>query len=144
MMLVKRRASCFGAVQSKPIGTINGIQVEASPAVAASLDSQLWQLLEVWIRLVMNDILLQAEQYPSGQYTRTTALGEWTVRIVQGRDVARNAYATQVWLRNMGQTRFMGIFASRDGMVYNIDVKQFDARFVWWAIHLTGELEDDA
>jgi hypothetical protein len=28
--------------------------------------------------------------------------------------------------------------------VYNTDVKQFDARFVWWAMRLTGELEDDA
>ena len=131
-------------MQSELIGTINGIQVEASPVIAASLDSQLWRLLEVWIRLVINDILLQVEQYLSGQYTRTTVLGEWMVRIVQGRDVARNAYAAQVWLRNTGQTRFMGIFAYREGMVYNIDVKQFDARFAWWALHLTGELEDDA
>jgi hypothetical protein len=92
----------------------------------------------------MNNILLQAEQYPSGQYTRTTALGEWTVRIVQGRDVTRNAFAAQVWLRNGGQTRFMGIFAYREGAVYNIDTKHLDARFAWWAMRLTGELEDDA
>ena len=131
-------------MQSGFIGVVDGIQVEASPAVALSVGNQLWQLLEVWIRLVMNEILPYAEQYPSGQYTRTTILGEWNVRVVQGRDVARNAFAVQVWLRNGGQTRFMAIFAYREQAVYNIDVKYLDARFVWWAMRLTGELENDA
>jgi hypothetical protein len=38
----------------------------------------------------------------------------------------------------------MGIFAYREGAVYNIDIKHLDARFAWWAMRLTGELEDDA
>jgi hypothetical protein len=130
-------------VQSEIIGVIDEIQIEASSAITLALDNQLWQLLQDWIRLVKSDILPTVEQLPR-HYTYSTPLGVWSVRIVQGRDVARNAYATQVWLRNMGQTRFMGIFASREGMVYNTDVKQFDARFVWWAMRLTGELEDDA
>jgi hypothetical protein len=131
-------------VQSEIIGVIDEIQIEASSAIALALDNQLWQLLQDWIRLVRSDILPTVEQLPRVHYTYSMPLGVWSVRIVQGRDVARNAYATQVWLRNMGQTRFMGIFASREGMVYNTDVKQFDARFVWWAMRLTGELEDDA
>jgi hypothetical protein len=38
----------------------------------------------------------------------------------------------------------MAIFAYRERAVYNIDVKYLDARFVWWAMRLTGELENDA
>jgi len=131
-------------VQSELTGTISGIQVDASPAVAFSVDDQLWQLLEVWIRLVINEILPHADQSLSVQHPRMTALGEWSVRVVQGRDVARDAFAVQVWLRNGGQTRFMAIFAHREQAVYNIDVKNLDARFAWWAMRLTGELEHDA
>jgi hypothetical protein len=131
-------------VQSEIIGVIDEIQIEASSAIALALDNQLWQLLQDWIRLVKSDILPTVEQLPRVHYTYSTPLGVWSVRIVQGRDVTRNAFAAQVWLRNGGQTRFMGIFAYREGAVYNIDIKHLDARFAWWAMRLTGELEDDA
>lgn len=126
---------------SRVVGFVEDIQLEAEARIAALLlrENDLQTTLQNWIRWLRTVVLPQTETMPSVEYTFPTDLGTWTARIVPGRDPSQTTFALQLWLRNGGQTRFMAIFVYRQGRVYNIDVKQLDARFVWWALRLLEE-----
>lgn len=121
---------------SQVVGSIDDIQLEAEASLTKQLqqEADLLPLLETWLRWIRANLLPQMENLLPGKYSFLSELGTWLVRIVPGRDPARTTFALQIWLRNGASTRFMAIFAYRRGMVYNIDVKLLDTRFIWWAI----------
>lgn len=119
------------------------LEVEASLATQTSQEQTLLPLIWKWLAYVRATILTHAEHKMPDEYHLSDDIGDWTVRVVRGRDTRRSAFAIQVWLRNGVITRFMAIFAYRERMLYNIDIKLLDARFAWWALRLQGVISDD-
>jgi RHS repeat-associated protein len=121
------------------IGYVEGIKLEADAAIAAEAakDLAFKTLLEAWTKWVLKTFIYGIQSFGPGIYTIESGIGTWIFRIVLGRDPYGTAYAIQVWLENNEKTRFMAIFAAgRGGSIYNIDIKCFDARFVWWVQQL--------
>jgi RHS repeat-associated protein len=129
----------FGLIIGQIAGERVRADLEASGAVAAQAakDAALRGLLDAWTRWVLKTIVYGAEALGTGEYTIASGIGTWIIRYVIGRDPSGSAFAIQVWLQNNG-TRFMGIFASKSGQFYNIDIKFADSRFIWWVQQLLG------
>jgi RHS repeat-associated protein len=129
----------FGLIIGQIAGERVRADLEVSGAVAAQAakDAALRGLLDAWTRWVLKTIVYGAEALGTGEYTIASGIGTWIIRYVIGHDPSGSAFAIQVWLQNNG-TRFMGIFASKSGQFYNIDIKFADSRFIWWVQQLLG------